>query len=60
MRVCIGLTMLATYFCPWTGGALILQALSAFSKVELRFPFLFEDAAIGPLLQECRILIEQQ
>ncbi len=53
--------MLAAYFCPWTGVALILQALSAFSKVELRrFPIVFEDVAIGPLLQECRIIIGQQ
>jgi hypothetical protein len=37
-----------------------LPALLAFSKVELRFPILFEDAAIGPLLQECRIIIGQQ
>jgi hypothetical protein len=47
--------MLAAYFCPWTGGA-----LSALSKAEQRFPILFEDAAIGPLLQECRIIIGQQ
>jgi hypothetical protein len=29
-------------------------------QVELRFPILFEDAAIGPLLQECQIIIGQQ
>ncbi len=40
----------------WADSAIWGPKNSAFSKV----PFLFEDAAIDPLLQECRIIIEQQ
>jgi hypothetical protein len=60
MLVCIDLIMLAAYFVHELAVHHYLKALSAFSKVELRFPILFEDAAICPLLKECQIIIGQQ
>ncbi len=62
MRVCIGLTMLAAYFCPWTGGALILyrhcqlfQRLNWGSPFSLKMPPLVHcSRSVGLLLDNSK------